>query len=182
MHEFTTEARKTRKLHGLVRSVVLFPRASEKPSTRRNVDDSPASESYVPVFREGPWNSSSIPPIRLVKRSSEQPSKLHRHLGPGLLESSYHTCLCRELELREISYDSQVALPLEYKGLQIAKGYVIDLLIESSLIVEIKSVDKLVPIHSAQLMTYMRLQRVSAGLLMNFNVDLLPHDIRRILR
>jgi GxxExxY protein len=108
--------------------------------------------------------------------------EVHRHLGPGLLESSYHTCLCRELELREISYDSQVALPLEYKGLRIAKGYVIDLLIESSLIVEIKSVDKLVPIHSAQLMTYMRLQRVSAGLLMNFNVDLLPHGIRRILR
>lgn len=108
--------------------------------------------------------------------------EVHRHLGPGLLESSYHTCLCRELALREIAYDSQVALPLEYNGLQIAKGYVIDLLIDNSLIVEIKSVDKLVPIHSAQLMTYMRLQRVSAGLLMNFNVDLLPHGIKRILR
>jgi GxxExxY protein len=108
--------------------------------------------------------------------------EVHRHLGPGLLESSYQTCLCRELEFRGIAYDSQVALPLEYKGIQIAKGYVIDLLIENSLIVEIKSVDKLVPIHSAQLMTYMRLQRVSAGLLMNFNVDLLPHGIRRILR
>jgi GxxExxY protein len=108
--------------------------------------------------------------------------EVHRHLGPGLLESSYHACLCRELELRAIAYHSQVALPLEYKGQQIAKGYVIDLLIEDALIVEIKAVDKLLPIHSVQLMTYMRLQRMSCGLLMNFNVRILPHGIRRILR
>jgi GxxExxY protein len=107
--------------------------------------------------------------------------EVHRHLGPGLLESSYHACLCRELELREIPYRSQVALPLEYKGVQIAKGYVIDLLIEDSLVVEIKSMDKLLPIHFAQLMTYMRLLRASSGLLMNFNVDTLPKGIRRIL-
>jgi len=107
--------------------------------------------------------------------------EVHRQLGPGLLESSYHTCLCRELELRRIGYHSQVPLPIEYKGVQIARGYVVDLLIEDSLIVEIKSVDKLLPIHSAQLMTYMRLQGVSSGLLMNFNVVILPHGIRRIL-
>ena len=108
--------------------------------------------------------------------------EVHRHLGPGLLESSYHACLCRELELREIAYHSQVTLPLEYKGILITKGYLIDLLIDDSLIVEIKSVEKLLPIHSAQLMTYMRLRRVSSGLLMNFNVDALPNGIRRILR
>jgi GxxExxY protein len=107
--------------------------------------------------------------------------EVHRHLGPGLLESSYHACLCREPELRTIAYHSRVALPLEYKGVQIAKGYVIDLLIEDSVVIEIKSVDKLLPIHSAQLMTYMRLQRVSSGLLVNFNVDRLPHGIRRML-
>ena len=107
--------------------------------------------------------------------------EVHRHLGPGLLESSYHACLCRELELRGIAYDSQVALPLQYKGIQLSKGYIIDLLIENSLIVEIKAVDKLLPIHSAQLITYMRLQGVSSGLLMNFNVHLLPHGIRRML-
>jgi GxxExxY protein len=108
--------------------------------------------------------------------------EVHRHLGPGLLESSYQACLCHELGLREIAYHSQVILPLEYKGIQIEKGYVIDLLIEESLIVEIKSVDELLPIHSAQIMTYMRLQRVSSGLLMNFNVGALPNGIRRILR
>jgi GxxExxY protein len=107
--------------------------------------------------------------------------EVHRHLGPGLLESSYHACLCRELELRGIAYDSQVALPLFYKGLQLSRGYIIDLLIEGSLLIEIKSVDKLLPIHSAQLITYMRLQGVSSGLLMNFNVRLLPHGIRRVL-
>ena len=107
--------------------------------------------------------------------------EVHRHLGPGLLESSYHACLCRELELRKISYRTQVVLPLEYKGVEIAKGYVIDFLIEDRLVVEIKVVEKLLPIHSAQLMTYMRLQRVSAGLLMNFNVELLPRGIKRIL-
>lgn len=108
--------------------------------------------------------------------------EVHRQLGPGLLESSYHACLCRELELREIPHHSEVALPLEYKGLQIAKGYVIDLLIEDSLIVEVKSVEKLLPIHSAQLMTYMRLQRAPSGLLINFNVHTLFHGIKRILR
>ena len=107
--------------------------------------------------------------------------EVHRHLGPGLLESSYHACLRRELELREISYHSQVVLPLQYKGIHLAKGYMIDLLIEDSLIVEIKSVDKLLPIHSSQLMTYMRLQRVSSGLLINFNVALLPEGIKRIV-
>jgi GxxExxY protein len=107
--------------------------------------------------------------------------EVHRHLGPGLLESSYHTCLCRELELRGIAYRSQVALPPRYKGIQLARGYVIDLLIDKSLVVEIKSVDKLLPIHSAQLITYMRLQGVSSGLLLNFNVHLLPHGIKRVL-
>jgi GxxExxY protein len=107
--------------------------------------------------------------------------EVHRHLGPGLLESTYHACLCRELQLRGIPYHSQVALPLEYKGVRVAKGYCIDFLIDDSVIVEIKSVDKLLPIHSAQLITYMRLQRVSSGLLMNFNVDLLPKGLKRLL-
>lgn len=108
--------------------------------------------------------------------------EVHRQLGPGLLESSYHACLCHELELRGISYCSEVILPIEYKGMQIAKGYVVDLLIEDSLIIEIKSVEKLLPVHLAQLMTYMRLKRAPSGLLINFNVQTLFHGIKRILR
>lgn len=107
--------------------------------------------------------------------------EVHRHLGPGLLESSYHACLCHELELRKIPYRSQVILPLTYKGMQLAKGYIIDLLVAESLIVEIKCIERLLPIHSAQLMTYLRLQRVSSGLLINFNVEVLSRGIRRIL-
>ena len=118
---------------------------------------------------------------RISERVIGAAIEVHRHLGPGLLESSYQACLSRELELRDIPHRSQLAVPLEYKGILIGRGYVIDLLIGDSLIVEIKSVDKLLPIHSAQLMTYMRLQRVPSGLLMNFNVDSLPHGLRRIL-
>ncbi|HEY7480225.1 MAG TPA: GxxExxY protein [Gemmatimonadales bacterium] len=106
---------------------------------------------------------------------------VHRHLGPGLLESSYHACLRRELDLRAIAYDSKVVLPLEYKGVEIARGYVIDFLIEGCLVVEIKSVKKLLPIHFAQLMTYMRLRRVSSGLLINFNVNILHQGLKRVL-
>jgi GxxExxY protein len=107
--------------------------------------------------------------------------EVHRHLGPGLLESSYQACLCHELNLRGIPYDSEIALPLRYKGIQLPKAYLIDLLVGSSLIVEVKSVARLLPIHSAQLLTYMRLRGVSSGILMNFNVHLLPHGIRRLL-
>jgi GxxExxY protein len=107
--------------------------------------------------------------------------EVHRHLGPGLLESSYQSCMCRELDLRGIPHQSQVELPLEYKGVQLAKAYVIDLLIEGCLVVEIKSVDKLLPIHSSQLMTYMQLLKVSSGLLINFNVTTLFHGIKRVL-
>ena len=107
--------------------------------------------------------------------------EVHRYLGPGLLESSYHACLCLELQLRGIAYQSEVVLPLEYKGLGIAKVYVLDLLIEDALIVEIKSVAQLLPVHSAQLMTYMRLQHIAAGLLINFNVENLAQGVRRRL-
>jgi GxxExxY protein len=121
-------------------------------------------------------------PVNIVsERTIGAAIEVHRHLGPGLLESSYHSCLCRELRLRGISYQSQVELPLQYKGVQLTKSYVIDLLIEGSLVVEIKAVEKLLPIHTSQLMTYMRLQRVSSGLLINFNVSTLVHGIRRAL-
>lgn len=108
--------------------------------------------------------------------------EVHRHLGPGLLESTYQACLCRELDLRGIPYRREVHLPLEYKGLELDKAYVIDLLVENSLIVETKAVEKLHPIHSAHLLTYMRLMGFSAGLLLNFNVEIMTQGIRRRLR
>jgi GxxExxY protein len=108
--------------------------------------------------------------------------EVHRQLGPSLLESSYHACMCHELDIREIAYKSQVELLLEYKGQELGHGYVIDLLVEENLIIEIKSVEKLLPIHCAQLLTYMKLRKLSAGLLINFNVVTLFHGVRRLLR
>jgi GxxExxY protein len=121
------------------------------------------------------------PTNRLSERIIGAAIEVHRTLGPGLLESSYHRCLCHELGLRGISYVSQGALPIEYKGTHVDRGYVVDILVEDSLIVELKSVDKLLPIHRVQLLTYMRLLHVSAGLLINFNVLTLAKGISRVL-
>ena len=105
--------------------------------------------------------------------------EVHRSLGPGLLESAYQQCLCRELELRGIPSECERALPMEYKGVRCECGYRLDLLIANSLVVEVKSVDGLAPIHEAQLLTYLRLGGWRVGLLINFNVPILKQGIRR---
>ncbi|MGZ4810033.1 MAG: GxxExxY protein [Thermoanaerobaculia bacterium] len=103
---------------------------------------------------------------------------VHRALGPGLLESAYQRCLGRELELRGIRYQTQVPLPVEYKGVPIDCAYRIDILIENT-VVEIKSVAAIEPVHVAQLLTYMKLGNWPLGLLINFNVPALKEGIRR---
>jgi len=105
--------------------------------------------------------------------------EVHRHLGPGLLESAYQECFCRELELRGIRFERQKPIPLEYKGVQLDCGYRIDLLVEGRVLVEIKAVEELAPVHEAQLLTYMRLANVRVGLLVNFNVPVLKEGLRR---
>src|SRR5262249_42445723 len=105
--------------------------------------------------------------------------EVHRHLGPGLLESAYHLCLARELELNGIPFKSTWPLPLKYKGIFLPKGYEMDLLIADRVIIEVKSITALAPIHEAQLLTYMRLTAVKVGLLMNFNEVVLKDGIRR---
>jgi len=105
--------------------------------------------------------------------------EVHRALGPGLLESAYEECLCRELTLRRISFERQRSLPVEYKGLRLDCGYRLDLLVAEAVVVEIKAVEKLLPIHEAQLLTYLRLGGWRVGLLINFNVPVLKHGIRR---
>ncbi|MGH9899710.1 MAG: GxxExxY protein [Pyrinomonadaceae bacterium] len=106
---------------------------------------------------------------------------VHRQLGPGLLESTYQACLCRELELRSISFECQKPLPLEYKGVRLGCGYRIDLVVMGLVIVEIKSVDAFAPIHKAQLLTYLRLTGLKIGLLINFNVVVLKDGIKRLV-
>ena len=108
--------------------------------------------------------------------------EVHRYLGPGLLESAYEECLCHELRLRGLSFQRQVELPVEYKGLKLDCGYKIDLLVQDEVILELKAVEKLLPIHQAQLLTYLKLAQKGVGLLINFNVPLLTQGIiRRVL-
>jgi GxxExxY protein len=107
--------------------------------------------------------------------------EVHRNLGPGLLESTYETCLSKELELRQISYVKQMPLPINYKGLTLDCGYRVDLLVENLVVVEIKSIEAILPIHEAQLLTYMKLGKWPIGLLLNFNVSVLRQGIRRMI-
>jgi GxxExxY protein len=108
--------------------------------------------------------------------------EVHRQLGPGLLESSYRECLCRELVLRRIPFEREKPLPLEYKGIHLGCGYRLDLLVAGCVVVEVKSVEALAPIHDAQLLTYLRIGGWRLGLLINFNVAVLRSGIhRRIL-
>ena len=108
--------------------------------------------------------------------------EVHRQLGPGLLESAYQACLAHELSLRSILFVSQLDLPLTYKGVQLDVGYRIDLLVEDKIIVELKAVETVLPIHEAQLLTYLRLLKKPVGLLLNFSVPVLKDGIiRRVL-
>jgi GxxExxY protein len=105
--------------------------------------------------------------------------EVHRELGPGLLESAYQTCLRRELTLRAMRFQYELALPVSYKGLQLDCGYRVDLLVMEKVLVEIKCVAKIDPIHEAQLLTYLRLGGWQLGLLINFNVKVLKDGIKR---
>ncbi|HZL36563.1 MAG TPA: GxxExxY protein [Tepidisphaeraceae bacterium] len=105
--------------------------------------------------------------------------EVHRMLGPGLLEAPYEQCLCHELTLRGRKFERQRPLPLRYKGMLLDCGYKIDILVEELVVVELKTVDILHPIHDAQLLTYLRLGGWQVGLLLNFNVPILKDGIRR---
>jgi GxxExxY protein len=105
--------------------------------------------------------------------------EVHRTLGPGLLESAYETCLCRELNLRGIPFERQVAIAVEYQGVKLDCGYRADLIVGGKILVEIKAVDQLAPIHEAQLLSYLKLCGLKVGLVINFNERVLAHGVRR---
>lgn len=107
--------------------------------------------------------------------------EVHRALGPGLLESAYRECLCHELKLKGIPFRREVSLPLNYKGMTLDGGYRLDLLVANTVLLELKAVAKLLPIHEAQLLTYLRLQSLQIGLLINFNVAVLRNGIKRLV-
>jgi len=105
----------------------------------------------------------------------------HRNLGPGLLESAYEECLCRELVIRGLTFERQKPLPLSYKGIKLDCGYRLDIVVEGLVILELKAVDRIEPIHEAQLLTYLKLEKLKLGILINFNVRVLKNGIKRIV-
>ncbi len=105
---------------------------------------------------------------------------VHRELGPGLLESSYEACLAYELLCRDLPYERQKAIPLVYRGIAVESAYRIDFFVGGKVIVELKAVERLDPVHVAQVLTYLKLSRCRIGLLINFNVTLLKDGIRRL--
>jgi len=107
--------------------------------------------------------------------------EVHRVLGPGLLESVYEECLCFELSRISLEFNRQVSVPVEYKSKSLDCGFRADLLVEGSVIVELKAADRFLPIHQGQLLTYMKLAGIKTGLLINFNVLLLKDGIKRMV-
>ncbi len=107
--------------------------------------------------------------------------EIHQALGPGLLESAYEECLCHELGLRALRFERQKPLPVVFKGAKLDCGYRLDLLVSNSVVVEIKAVEALLPVHEAQLLTYLKIGGWKAGLLINFNIPVLKHGIKRIV-
>ena len=106
---------------------------------------------------------------------------VHKLMGPGLLESVYELCLLKELALRNILAESQIPIPLVYKGFELSKEYRIDVLVEKSIIIELKSVEHLLPIHEAQIISYLKLANKKMGFLVNFNVPMLKDGLRRFV-
>ncbi len=107
--------------------------------------------------------------------------EVHKTLGPGLLESTYEQCLCHELNLRELSFERQKELPVVYKGIKLDCGYRLDIVVENAIILELKSCEKIEPIHKAQLLTYLKLSGISLGLVLNFNMAIMKDGIVRVV-
>jgi len=106
---------------------------------------------------------------------------VRKELGPGLLESAYEACLSHELRIRGVNHQLQLPVPLNYKGIRVEIGYRADVIVEEKLLVELKAIDQLLPIHTAQVITYLRLNKFKLGLLINFNEILIKHGIHRVL-
>ena len=129
------------------------------------------------------WKRMRVPVEveRLATIAVDAAFAVHQELGPGLLESAYEACLSHELRLRGVNHQVQLPVPLNYKGTRIEVGYRADVIVEEKLLAELKAVDQLLPIHTAQVITYLRLKRFPLGLLINFNEILIKHGIHRVL-
>jgi GxxExxY protein len=123
-----------------------------------------------------------------IKQENELSNKIiglaievHRHLGPGLLESAYEECLCQELVRNNLTFERQKPLPIVYKGTKLDCGYRLDIVVEKLIIIELKAIEQIAPIHQAQLLTYLKLSHLKLGLIINFNVPILKEGIKRMV-
>src|SRR5260370_39309331 len=135
------------------------------------------------IHRRGAETRSNLLQKELTEQIIGAAIEVHRLLGPGLLESAYEECLCHEPTIRKIPFRRQVPLPVEYKGVKLDCGYRIDLLVDEAVTVELKCVEKLQPVHDAQLLTYMKLTGKTVGLIFNFHTDILTRGrvVRKVL-
>jgi GxxExxY protein len=135
------------------------------------------------IHHGGTETRSKLLHEELTERVIGAAIEVHRALGPGLLESAYEECLCHELHLRGISFKRQLPLPVEYKGIKLDCGYRLDLVVEDALILEIKCLEHVLPVHEAQLLTYLKMTGQRVGLILNFNVSVLTRDgvVRKVL-
>ena len=120
-------------------------------------------------------------PEALTSRVIGLAMEVHRALGPGLLESAYEECLCFELTSRGIPFARQVPLPIIYKSVRLDCGYRMDLVVQGVLIIELKTIERILPVHEAQLLTYLRLSGITTGLILNFHMPVLKDGIRRLV-
>lgn len=129
------------------------------------------------------WKRVVVPPETeaLAKVAVDACFSVHQELGPGLLESAYEACLARELDLRGVRHVRQHPVPLDYKGMRVEIGFRADMIVSDKLLLELKAVDTLLPIHTAQVITYLRLLGMPLGLLINFNETLIKNGLHRIL-
>jgi GxxExxY protein len=128
-----------------------------------------------------PSHDAANVPEELARQVVDAAFRVHYALGPGLLESAYEMCLCREFQMRQINFRRQVPVPVVYEGLRLESGYQLDLLVGGEVIVELKAVEELLPVHKAQL-SYLKLTQKQLGLLINFNVPKIKDGIHRVIR
>jgi GxxExxY protein len=129
------------------------------------------------VRREAPKSENDLLTEQIIGLAIE----VHRQLGPGLLESAYEECLCFELKQEGLPFRRQVVLPVVYKSVRLDCGYRLDIVVQDQVILEIKTVERLLPVHEAQMLTYMKLSGIRTGLLLNFNSAVLRDGIRRLM-
>jgi GxxExxY protein len=139
------------------------------------------SDYGIPNVHHRGTKDTKVPSISITYEIVGAAIEVHRRLGPGLLESAYQRCLCEELRLRGIHSINQVPLPLRYGTLSLDCGYRLEMIVEGSIIVEVKAVSRVLPVHRAQVLTYLKLTGLRLGLLINFNVEMLRSGIYRII-